>query len=69
MKPARLWKTIRIVLFDRDAEKHLETNKKLRKDTVEKINKMRADLNGCSDKWFLSVKNPLDECIPKDNGA
>ena len=41
-----------------------------RRDRIEaekKINGMIADLNGCSESWFLSPKQTLDECVPKDS--
>ena len=44
----------------------LKHSKYLREETNEKINTMIADLNGCSDRWFLTPKSPLDDCVPAD---
>jgi hypothetical protein len=38
----------------------------VRKATERKIDSMIADLNGCSDQWFLTPRSTLDECIPSD---
>lgn len=65
-RPYRIWRAIKIVLSDQAAKREMEKNKKIRKRTADRIDKMVADLNGCSDSWFLSVKTPLDQCVPRD---
>jgi hypothetical protein len=39
----------------------------LRNLSESRIDGWKADLNGCTDKWFLMAHNSLDDCIPKDN--
>jgi hypothetical protein len=41
-------------------------SRELRSEAEQNIEDMKADLNGCTDEWFLVPKSPLDECIPKD---
>lgn len=41
-------------------------SKEMRDESNKKIGDMKADLNGCSDEWFLKAKDTLDECIPND---
>lgn len=39
----------------------------VRNEAEQRIDEMKADLNGCSDQWFLMAKNPLDECVRRDD--
>lgn len=38
----------------------------VREKTERHIEDMIADINGCSDSWFLAAKSALDECVKKD---
>lgn len=38
----------------------------LRDEAEEKVEEMKADLNGCDEEWFLTPVSPLDECVPGD---
>lgn len=51
-------------LFSRKEDYAVTHARRLRAETDQKITKMIADLNGCSDRWFLTVDEKLDECVP-----
>lgn len=38
----------------------------LRREAENRIDDMVADLNGCTDEWFLIAETGLDECVQKD---
>jgi hypothetical protein len=65
-----MWKKMVLKLYDaikgHTFTEQIERAKNMREETDTMIDKMVADLNGCTDKWFLSPKTPLDECIPAD---
>lgn len=56
-----------ISLFSSTEKNHaLRYSGHVRREAEQNIADMIADLNGCSDRWFLSPKAPLDECIKRD---
>jgi hypothetical protein len=57
---------IKRLFVDAEFNREIQKAKQYRQKSEEKIQKMIADLNGCSDKWFLLPKQTLDECVKPD---
>lgn len=45
----------------------VEYARTLRSKSDKMISNIRADLDGCTDEWFLDVRNTLDKCVPADS--
>jgi hypothetical protein len=54
------------LLTGRRAEYSLKFSDIIDKEVNKNIDMMKADLNGCTDQWFLKPVERLDECIEKD---
>lgn len=64
--PRRILKRIVSLLGPHRQQYEVRYSNYVRREAEQKIRDMRADLNGCTDEWFLTPKTPLDECVPKD---
>jgi len=57
------------IIFDSEFVDELEQAKRHRIESQKVIKQMVADLNGCSDSWFLTPKETIHDCVQKGDGG
>jgi len=55
------------LLSDSHFREALEEAVREREAAERRIRRMQADLDSCSESWFLTPRQTLDDCVPRDS--